>query len=75
METMTQTTNDYFGECPECKRTDGFLNIGRVHWFVCNEHKTKWCVGENLFSNWINEEEERWEKNRLLLLDYRKVEL
>jgi RecA-family ATPase len=24
----------------------------RSHWFVCHEHKVKWCVGSNLFSGW-----------------------
>ncbi len=50
---MTELANDnipYFGGCPHCLRNDGFLNIGREHWFVCHRHKMKWCVGSNLFT-------------------------
>jgi hypothetical protein len=41
-----------FGGCPTCHETDGFLNIGRDHWFVCHRHRVKWHVGSNLFSGW-----------------------
>jgi hypothetical protein len=43
---------DYFGVCPICQRQNGYLNDGPDHWFVCNTHMTKWCVGSNLFSGW-----------------------
>ncbi len=43
---------NYFGGCPICGKTDGFINVGSSHWFMCAEHKTKWCVGANLFSGW-----------------------
>jgi hypothetical protein len=41
---------DYFGVCPTCGSNDGFLIIGRDHWFICKEHRVKWLVGSNLFS-------------------------
>jgi hypothetical protein len=44
--------DDYFGGCPDCGypgTNDGFLNIGRDHWYVCHLHRTKWRVGSNLF--------------------------
>jgi hypothetical protein len=47
----------YFGLCPTCHKTDGYLNVGRSHWFVCDEHRTKWCAGANLFSSWREETE------------------
>ncbi|MHC2334477.1 nitrite reductase/ring-hydroxylating ferredoxin subunit [Bradyrhizobium sp. USDA 4454] len=42
---------DYFGACPFCGREDGYIDdeAGR-HWFICEAHKTKWCVGSGLFS-------------------------
>jgi hypothetical protein len=47
----------YWGLCPICKKTDGYLNIGRNHWFMCLEHRTRWCIGSNLFSSWRDETE------------------
>src|SRR5262245_42500917 len=43
---------DYFGVCPVCRTSDGYLNVGRDHWFVCHEHGQRWCAGSNLFSSW-----------------------
>jgi hypothetical protein len=47
-----QGFKDYFGTCPHCHDYDGWINIGRGHWFFCDEHKVRWCVGSNLFSQW-----------------------
>jgi hypothetical protein len=66
--------DDYFGNCPQCRKNDGFLNIGRSHWFICHEHKTKWCVGSNLFSNWRDETEDDWRKTHERLASYAVVE-
>lgn len=41
-----------FGTCPDCGEYNGYLNIGRVHWFYCDEHRTKWIGGSNLFDSW-----------------------
>lgn len=49
---------DYFGVCPTCKKSDGYINIGKGHWFYCREHKVRWFVGSNLFSSWRDETEE-----------------
>lgn len=65
---------DHFGVCPECGRTDGFLNVGRNHWFVCHEHTAAWWVGGNLFSSWKDEDEDDWLANEALLLGYVEVE-
>jgi hypothetical protein len=47
----------YFGLCPLCKKTDGYLNIGRNHWYTCHEHQVRWLIGENVFSDWRDETE------------------
>ena len=46
---------NYFGGCPECGATDGFMNVGGNHWFVCDTHQTRWPAGYNLFSCWKDE--------------------
>ena len=50
--------DDHFGTCPDCGKTDGYINIGRSHWFYCAEHKTRWIAGSNLFSSWLEETRE-----------------
>ena len=53
-----ETTDDYFGLCPCCYRNNGYFNAGRSHWFYCDEHRTKWLAGSNIFSSWSHETEE-----------------
>ena len=65
---------EHFGWCPECGKTDGFLNLERVHYFYCDAHRTRWRVGSNLFSCWRDEEEETWERNARHLEHYRDVD-
>ena len=72
-ETDTVTTDQYFGGCPHCGGNDGFLNVEREHWFMCDRHKTKWRIGENLFSSWRDEGEEVWLRNQYRLLNYMSV--
>jgi hypothetical protein len=64
----------YFGACPECGDTNGYLNVGRSHWFVCDIHRTRWCAGSNLFSSWLDEDDEVWAANVKLLESCREVE-
>jgi hypothetical protein len=66
--------DSYFGGCPECGKTDGFLDIGGNHWFVCHAHKKRWSPGSNLFSSWKEETEAQWEANAALLDGYDKTE-
>lgn len=54
---MKTQSEHYFGGCPECGDTDGYTNVGRGHWFYCNSHRAKWCIGSNLFSSWKDETE------------------
>jgi hypothetical protein len=47
----------YFGLCPVCRKTDGFVNVHSSHLFICKEHKKYWLVGSNLFSCWKDQTE------------------
>ena len=73
-ENFKEKVDDYFGVCPICKSHDGYLNAGRGHFFICNEHRVVWYVGSNLFSDWRYETEEeqrlKWEPTE----DYKMVE-
>ena len=68
------TTDAYFGGCPYCGANDGYMNVERDHWCVCDKHKTKWRIGSNLFSDWKDEDENVWMKNEYRLANYMKVE-
>ncbi len=74
MITNEITTDEYFGGCPECGQTDGYLNCERTHWFVCHQHRAKWCAGANLFSGWRDEDEAIWTKNAIGIWHYQNVE-
>lgn len=63
-----------FGTCPECGQDDGFLSVGRQHWFVCHKHRVKWWGGSNLFSGWREEDPGVHRENAERLKHYRKVE-
>ena len=52
----------YFGSCPICRETDGYVNIGRGHWFLCTKHKFFWYAGTDLFSSWEDETEQEQRK-------------
>ena len=63
------TTDEYLGGRPHCGQNDGYINIGRDHWFSCGRHKTKRLAGCNLFSGWRDEDEATWERNRFKLAE------
>lgn len=69
----TITVSDYFGGCPHCGANHGFLNVGRAHWIACDTHKTKWCIGSNVFSDWKEENEAIWLQNAEKLAGYSEV--
>ena len=50
-------------------------NVGRDHWFYCDECRTRWVVGSNLFGNWREETEADWAANRKRYGDYTKIEV
>ena len=62
--------NDFTGWCPACGRYDGVRHVGRVHFGVCDAHRTRWCIGENLLSAWWDEDPATWERT----LAYREVD-
>ncbi len=68
--------SEYFGACPTCHKTDGYVNVGNDHWFICKQHRAKWCIGANLFSSAMEEsdEEKRREYEELGLDTYTAVE-
>ena len=49
--------DDLFGLCPHCHKNNGYINVGRSHWLLCDEHKVKWLAGANLFSSWREQTE------------------
>ncbi len=62
-----------YGGCPVCGYTNGYVNYHRRHIFVCDEHMLSWCPAENMFSCWLYEDGEIWEKNLKMLQAYRFV--
>ena len=74
MTTAIRNTEHYFGACPECGETDGYMNVGKDHWNVCERHKTCWPIGANLFSSWEEERQEDWDCNAEKLSGYHRVE-
>ena len=70
---MTPEDLDHWGRCPHCGGNDGYLNVGRAHWFACNRHRTKWCAGENLFSAWRREPSSVHRENAERLATYEEV--
>jgi hypothetical protein len=75
-ELQMQRWDDYFGLCPHCHQNDGYLSIGRDHWFFCDKHRTTWWGGSNMLSSWREEtEQEQREKFEAKMFDtYKKVE-
>lgn len=65
---------DNFGGCPTCFHAKEYLNLGPTHWFFCERHRVKWCVGRDLFIDWLKEDEATWFKNAKFLADFETVE-
>lgn len=53
---------NYFGGCPVCLKSDGYINIGIGHWFYCKAHRVCWWAGSRLFSSYMEQTEEEKEK-------------
>tara|TARA_R110002020_G_scaffold39950_2_gene118166 strand:+ start:4076 stop:4309 length:234 start_codon:yes stop_codon:yes gene_type:complete len=73
MDEEHTNTHTYFGVCPICGKQDGYLNIQRDHWFVCHEHKIRWHVGSNIFSQWREENPDIWQRNKARIVDYEDI--
>lgn len=61
------------GGCPECGKSDGFVNLGIEQWFICREHRTKWLAGKNLFDSWMNQTVAQTQSVEILLRGYKDV--
>jgi hypothetical protein len=50
--------------CAGCAGRHGYVNRGRVHWFFCRVHRTRWCIGCDLIQGWDEEsdstQQEHW---------------
>ncbi|WP_026987650.1 hypothetical protein [Fodinicurvata fenggangensis] len=73
-ETYPFPKDTHFGVCPKCHSHNGYLNVSKTHWFVCDRHKVKWCVGVGLFSTWEFETQADWTAADAKLREYTKVE-
>lgn len=51
-----------FGLCPHCGGSDGYLNIGAYHFFVCDVHNAYWQTKSHVLP-WEHENIEIWEAN------------
>lgn len=65
---------EYFGVCPKCGKTDGYLNFRSDHFFVCDTHKLFWCAGANIFSSWQDEDAAKWDANAEKLSTFTEAE-
>ena len=74
LERDTESFEDLFGVCPQCRRVDGYLNIDRGHRGYCERHRVTWFIGANLFADWRWEQEDTWRKNHAKLAAYAEVE-
>ena len=63
---------NYYGSCPTCGQTDGYLNIPGGHVFVCDAHKTFWLVGSGLFT--VEETDAELQANLVKIDGYTEVE-
>lgn len=61
------------GVCPKCGKTDGFVNLGKEHWFICRDHKSKWFAGVNLFEGWENQTVAQTESIAIMLGGYQEI--
>ena len=50
----------HFGGCPVCGHAEGPVNVLKENWFICREHRIKWCTGVGIFDVY-DVEWEAWE--------------
>ena len=70
-EEVNSIEDDLNGLCPHCRKNDGCLNIERISFGVCHEHKTKWQIDSNSLLK--TETPEDWKMNIDKLLHYKEV--
>jgi len=74
IDPLQRDQQQHFGVCPVCFASDGYLNVGSTHWFVCHEHRVRWYAGSNLFSSWRRESQAQWDENWDRIRAYPDVE-
>jgi hypothetical protein len=61
-----------YGGCPQCGETNGYCNTGPgQHWFVCDEHRTKWRAPAKQFLSWRGEHHSTWKQHEIETRAYR----
>ena len=50
-EAVRRAHDPHWGVCSDCGGSDGYVNVGKSHWFLCHEHRKMWCIGSGLFSS------------------------
>lgn len=46
-----------YGCCPYCGYSEGPFNLFKENWFVCTEHRLRWCASYNVFDDLEGEAE------------------
>ncbi|TWT44470.1 hypothetical protein RAS1_08850 [Phycisphaerae bacterium RAS1] len=62
----------HYGCCPICGYSEGPFNVLKENWFVCTEHRLRWCAGINVFDH-LEGEWEAWEIIDRFLSKYREI--
>ena len=62
-----------YGLCPQCLASDGYLNVGAYHFFVCDLHMVRWQTTAHVL-DWEHEDRAKWEANADKLEAYKEVE-
>lgn len=69
-----RSSDGTFGLCPVCRSDPTeILNVERLHVAYCAQCKTKWDVGQNMFSSWRHEQAATWQRNAATLNSMRHV--
>lgn len=63
-----------YSGCPVCRQNHGYLNVYEQRWFICNTHKVKWQIGQQMNSSFGSEPADAYECNRSLLESYETVQ-
>ena len=66
--------DNYFGVCPICHKTDGYLDIGSKYVFFCIKHRVRWYPSNILSEGGDETEAEQCRMSELGLWDFADVE-
>lgn len=58
----------------ECENDVYYLNIGRHHFWVCDNCQKYLYFGSNLLSSWRDENKEIWKRNKARLSRYEEAD-